>query len=56
MHLNIGKFCLSEYESHDGKKYIWIGYGKDDPFLGEGGAFHITELEKVIEKFYDENF
>ena len=34
----------------DGK--LWIS----GPLEGEGGSFNIDDFEKVIEKFYNENF
>lgn len=44
--IKIGKFKIYQYGNGD----IWIDWD------GEGGEFSAADLEKVIDKFYGENF
>lgn len=51
--IQIGGLSLTRYTENlpgwEGK--IWIEQAD-----GEGGAFDVSEVEKVIAKFYEENF
>lgn len=47
-HVDIGEFFIAPGIS-EGR--VWIG--RQD---GEGGDFKIEDVEKVIRKFYEENF
>jgi len=44
----LGAFHITRLESSD---YIWIGKTN-----GEGGAFLISDFERVLENFYKEHF
>lgn len=46
----IGKFTISEDPNND-EGMVWIT-GLD----GEGGQFNKSQLEPIIEKFYNDNF
>jgi hypothetical protein len=47
--ITIGEFTLTLDE--DDSKNIWIHHSSR-----EGGSFDIKELEKLIRKFYNDNF
>lgn len=49
--IRIGEMFLSD----SGGDSLWIGYMSGNR-EGEGGAFAKADLEKVIKKFYTENF
>ena len=49
--ITIGKYTISKVKFSDGTYRIMI-FAKG----GEGGEFCMEDLEKVIDKFYDENF
>ena len=48
--ITVGKYTIESFMNHKGEWALWIGNG------GEGMETSIKELERIIEKFYNERF